>query len=280
MSPIRAAVVGLGHWGPTLLANLRASADFDVVGTCDRDPGRADFADVDAMMRAVAPELVCIATPVTSHHAVALRALAGGAHVFCEKPLAASAREAEEVVTVARERGLRLFVNEMCAGTRAVRRLRDAHARGALGTLLHVESERLNVGRVQPDVDVVWDLAPHDLAILRRVLGRKVASVEAQGRREDAVLRLSFEGGATANLRFSWVAPEKVRRMTFVGTESSVVHEEHEPNALATELAEIARALRGEPAHVATGEAALETVRVLEASRLSLANDGARVVVS
>jgi predicted dehydrogenase len=278
---MRAAVVGLGHWGPVVLSNLQASADFEVVATCDRDPARGGtYGELGAMLEVSRPDVVFVAVPVTAHREVALEALARGAHVFCEKPLAASAAEAEDVIAAARRAGRRVFVNQMCAGTRAIHRIREQHARGDLGTLLHVEGHRENQGRVQSDVDVVWDLAPHDLAILRYVLGRRVTSVETKGRREDADVRLSFEGGVTATLRLSWIAPATVRRMTFVGTDSRLVVEEHEPDALARELAEVARALRGEQAHVASEDAALETVRILEASRTSLANDGARVLVS
>jgi predicted dehydrogenase len=278
---LRAAVVGLGHWGPVVLANLRVSADFEVVATCDRDPSRgADYLEAGGMLEASAPEVVFVAVPVAAHRDVALEAIARGAHVFCEKPLAASAADAEDVIAAARRAGRRIFVNQMCAGTAAVHRIRALHDDGSLGTLVHVEAQRENLGRVQHDVDVVWDLAPHDLAILRYVLGRRVTSVEATGRREESVVRLAFEGGTTASLSFSWVAQAKVRRMTFVGTHSEVVNEEHEPDALARELAQVARALRGLRAHVATEDAALETVRILEACRASLANDGARVLVS
>jgi predicted dehydrogenase len=278
---IRAAVVGLGHWGPVVLSNLRASPDFEVVGTADRDPGRgADHSDVGLMLGSSRPEIVFVAVPVAAHREVALEALAHGAHVFCEKPLAASTDEAEEVVSSARRAGRRIFVNQMCAGTPAVHRIRALHDDGSLGRLLHVEAQRENLGRVQQDVDVVWDLAPHDLAILRYVVGQRVTSVEAKGRREQSVVRLAFEGGTTASLSFSWIAAARVRRMTFVGTHSKLVNEEHEPDALAGELAQVARALRGLRAHVATEDAALETVRILEACRASLANDGARVLVS
>lgn len=278
---IRAAVVGLGHWGPVVLSNLRTSLDFEVVGTCDVDLERGgEYSSVAAMLDSTDPEIVFVAVPVAAHREVALEALARGAHVFCEKPLAASNIEAEDIIAAARRADRRVFVNQMCARTRAVHDIREAHARGDLGTLLHVEGQRENLGRIQSDVDVVWDLAPHDLAILRYVLGRRVTSVETKGRREDADVHLSFEGGVTASLRFSWVATEKVRRMTFVGTDSKVVVEDREPDAFARELAEVARALRGEQAHVAGEEAALETVRILEASRISLANDGARVTVS
>lgn len=264
-----------------MLSNLRASLDFEVVGTCDLDPSRgAEHSTVASLLESSHPEIVFVAVPVAAHRDVALAALSAGAHVFCEKPLAASAGEAEEIVSAARRAGRRVFVNQMCAGTRAVHRIREVHARGDHGTLLHVEGQRENLGRVQADVDVVWDLAPHDLAILRYVLGRRVTSVETKGRREDADVRLSFEGGVTANLRLSWVATEKVRRMTFAFADSKVVVDDREPDALARELTEVARALRGEEAHVAGEEAALETVRILEASRKSLANDGARVLVS
>jgi predicted dehydrogenase len=283
---IKAAVVGLGHWGPTLARNLAASADFALDGVCDRDPARlAPFASLKtftaagAMLRALEPELVAVCTPVSTHFAIVKELLEGGADVLCEKPLAASAKEAADLVELAHRCGRRLFVNHMCANAPAVKRLRETYVRGELGELRHVEAVRMNRGRVQSDIDVVGDLAPHDLAIIEAISGRSIEAVTARGSAHAAQVDLEYAGGLTACLQLSWISPVKVRRMDLRGSTSSVVYEEAGSDALAAELVEVARAIRGEPAEVSTGEAGLAMLRVLEAGRMSLRRDGARVAL-
>lgn len=290
MRNIRAAVVGLGHWGPTVAKNLQASAAFELVGVCDLDaarlgaagtsfPAARPFTSDEAMLREVRPDLLVVCTPAATHASIVRRALEGGVDVLCEKPLATTLADAAELVSLAHRRERRLFVNHMCSGTARVQRLRERHARGELGELVHVEAVRIADGRVQPDVDVLWDLAPHDLSIVQLVLGKEARAVQASGRREAADLHVWFDGGATAHLQVSWVAPAKARRMTFQGAADSVVHEGDDPEALAAELDEIARAMRGDTARASTGEHGVAIVRVLEAARTSLREDGARVPV-
>lgn len=338
MSKIRAAVVGLGYWGPNLARNFQASSDFELVGLCDRDPTRVEkiragypwtkpFTSTAALLHEARPEIVAICTPVGAHYPIVKEALEAGAHVLCEKPLASSVKESEELVALAQKRERRLFVDHTFTYTGAVRLIRDLYAKGQLGELFYIDSVRINLGLFQPDVDVIWDLAPHDLSIVQYVVGRKVESVQAMGSAHNphgfadvAYLDLRFVGGIAAHLHLSWLSPVKVRRMIFSGTSSSIIYDDVEMSekvkvydhgvtfdvndietrkqvlvnyrrgdmrapaldnkeALGTELAEIARSLRGEPAQVATGEEGLETVRVLEASQASLEKDGARIAL-
>lgn len=246
MSRIKAAVVGLGYWGPNLARNLQASADYELVGLCDLDEQRVQrvgasypwaktFTSLAQMMSEVKPELVAVCTPVASHASLVTTALEGGAHVLCEKPLAASVAEAEAMVTLAQKRERKLFVDHTFVYTGAVRWIRDTYFKGSLGEMLYVDSVRINLGLFQPDVDVIWDLAPHDLSIVQHVVGKKIVSVQASGTSHNprgtndvAYLDLRFEGGVTAHLHLSWLSPVKVRRMIFAGTKSSIIYDDLE----------------------------------------------------
>jgi len=333
---IRAAVVGLGYWGPNLARNFSQSADYELVGLCDLDakrvakvsesyPSVAKYASVSELMSAAKPDLVAIATPVATHAAIAKTALEGGAHVLCEKPLAATVAEATQLVEMANKLGRRLFVDHTFAYTGAVRAIRKAYTDKVLGDLFYVDSVRINLGLFQPDVDVIWDLAPHDLSILSYVIGERVKSVKATGSSHNprgladvAYLTVEYQSGMQAHLHLSWLSPVKVRRMIFAGTSSSLIYDDLEMSeklkiydhgvsfdvsdlearkqvlvnyrrgemrapaldnkeALATELKEIATAIRGGALPPAMGEDGLEVVRVLEAAGKSLAADGVRV---
>ena len=246
MSKIKAAVVGLGYWGPNLARNFQASDAYELVGLCDLDPKRVakvgdnypwakQFTDVGTMLRETKPEIVSICTPVASHHKLVVAALEAGAHVLCEKPLAATVAEAEEIVLLAQKRERKLFVDHTFTYTGAVRCIRDMYKKGSLGELFYVDSVRINLGLFQPDVDVIWDLAPHDLSVLSYVVDKKVESVQATGSSHNprgfadvAYLDLRFEGGVTAHLHLSWLSPVKVRRMIFSGTASSLIYDDLE----------------------------------------------------
>jgi len=246
VSRIKAAVVGLGYWGPNLARNFQASDDYELVGLCDLDGKRVErvganypwakgFTAVDKMLAEAKPEVVAVCTPVASHAGLVKAALEAGAHVLCEKPLAASVAEAEEIVALAQKRERRLFVDHTFVYTGAVRWIRDTYHKGALGEMLYIDSVRINLGLFQPDVDVIWDLAPHDLSIVQHIVGKKIVSVQASGTSHNprgtndvAYLDLRFEGGVTAHLHLSWLSPVKVRRMIFAGTKSSIIYDDLE----------------------------------------------------
>ena len=246
MAKIRAAVVGLGYWGPNLARNFQASDDYELVGLCDQDAKRLDrvgegypaakrHASVPELLKESKPELVAIATPVASHFAIAKACFEAGSHVLCEKPLAASVAEATQLVEMANRLKRGFFVDHTFAYTGAVRLIRDLYKGGKLGDLFYVDSVRINLGLFQPDVDVIWDLAPHDLSILRYVLGRNVVSVQATGSSHNprnlpdvGYLTVEYEGNLTAHLHLSWLSPVKVRRMIFPGTASSLIYDDLE----------------------------------------------------
>jgi predicted dehydrogenase len=244
---LTAAVIGLGYWGPNLVRNLAATPDFELMALCDSDPGRLArvgatypaarrFSDVASLLRERPPELVVIATPVATHHALALAALRAGCHVLVEKPLAATSAEAEEVLRVADAADRRVLVDHTFLFTGAVAEVARQHTSGALGELLYVDSVRIALGLYQPDVDVIWDLAPHDLSILQHVLGMSPSRIRALGASHNprglidvAYLHLEYPDRLHAHLHLSWLSPVKIRRMVFAGRRQSLVFDDLEP---------------------------------------------------
>jgi predicted dehydrogenase len=243
-----AAVVGLGYWGPNLARNLSASSDFELIGLCDPQPERLArmgsiypaarcFASLEELLRFRAPDLLAIATPVTSHRRLALQALEAGCHVLVEKPLARTVSEAEEILAAASDRGRRVFVDHTFLFTGAVAEIDRQLSEGALGELFYVDSVRIALGLFQPDVDVLWDLGSHDLAILEHVIRRPPLSVRAFGTSHNpwgiadvAYVHVEYDGKLQAHLQFSWLSPVKVRRMFFSGARQSLIWDDLEPS--------------------------------------------------
>lgn len=244
---IKTGVVGLGYWGPNLVRNVAANPAFELVALCDGNRARLDkisaaypsarsFQNFSEFLENAQPDLVVVATPVASHHDLAISALRAGCHVLVEKPLASNLAEAESIVRVAGDVGRLAFVDHTFLFTPAVAEIAKLHREGTLGELLYVDSVRIALGLFQPDVDVVWDLAPHDLAILRHVFGRPPISVQTQGSSHNpratadvAYLHLDYGSGVHAHLHLSWLSPVKVRRMIFAGTQRSLIFDDLEP---------------------------------------------------
>ncbi len=192
----------------------------------DRVEEVLESADVDA---------VVVATPIRTHHQLARAALEHGKHVFVEKPLAASSDEARDLIALARERDRVLMVGHTFLYNPAVEQLRQLVQGGALGSIFYVDAVRANLGLFQSNINVIWDLAPHDLSILNYVLGMTPARVSAHGAShvrpgiEDvAHLTLDYPGGVLAHVQVSWLSPSKVRRFTVVGDRQMAVYDDVE----------------------------------------------------
>ena len=242
-SPVRTAVVGLGYWGPNLVRNLAELDAAGLVAVCDLDPERLALVgrrypavrrttEVQDVIDADDVDAVVIATPVSTHHPLGMSALSAGKHVFIEKPLAASTRDAAELATTAAAQGLVLMPGHTFLYSPPVVAIHDLIVSGALGDLLFISSSRVNLGLHQSDVSVVWDLGPHDFSILRYWLGETPAHVSATARacigdRPDvAFIDLEYESGPIAHVELSWLAPSKLRRTTIVGSEKMVVYDD------------------------------------------------------
>jgi predicted dehydrogenase len=243
---ISIAVIGAGYWGPNLIRNFSACADTKLVAVCDKDPARLEkirgqypavdlVQDIDKLLARSDIDAVAIATPVRTHASFALAALKAGKHVLVEKPMASSVREAEEMVKLASDNGLTLMVDHIFVYSPPVRKIRELMDLGELGDLTFIDSVRINLGLFQHDVNVVWDLAPHDLSIVDFLLGRLPRSLSAfgachaQGKGSDeiedvAYLNLDFGDGLLANFHVNWLSPVKVRHFIIGGTKKSIVY--------------------------------------------------------
>ena len=240
---INLAVVGYGYWGPNIVRNVMERPELELWGLCEMNPERtAKFTsrypgartcdDFGAMLADPRVDAVSIATPPSTHHALAKRALEAGKHVLVEKPLATTVAEAQELVELAERRGLVLMPGHTFLYSPPVNKVRELIVSGELGEVYFVTSSRMNLGIYQPD-GVVNDLAPHDLSILLYWLDQPVSMVSASGSTvfqdgipETAFLTLAFEQGPTANVQLSWLAPHKVRQTIVVGSKKMVVYDD------------------------------------------------------
>ncbi|GAA1158820.1 Gfo/Idh/MocA family protein [Ornithinicoccus hortensis] len=247
--PLRVAVVGAGYWGPNLIRNFNSSPLWTLVAVVDRDTDRARhvirgvqgvqlFASLGDLLDSDIVDAVAIATPAATHEALALQALTAGVHVVVEKPLAHDPRAGERMVALAKKRGLVLMTDHTYCYTPAVRRMREFIEGGELGEVLFVDSVRINLGLVQPDVDVFWDLAPHDLSILDYILPGGMAPVSVAAHGADPLgagkacvgyLTLPLPGGAMANVHVNWLSPTKIRQMVVAGTRRTIVWDDLNP---------------------------------------------------
>jgi predicted dehydrogenase len=237
-------VVGLGYWGPNLLRNLVECENAEVVRICDareqalasylrRYPALKATTRYDAVLNDRDVDAVVIATPVSSHHELALGALRAEKHVFVEKPLASSFEQALELVEVAEANELVLMPGHTFLYSPPVVLIKELIDQGELGEIYFVSSSRVNLGLHQPDVSVVWDLGPHDFSILRYWLGESPASVSALSRAcvirdtpDVAFINLTYPSGAIAHIELAWLAPSKLRRTAVVGSERMVVYDD------------------------------------------------------
>jgi predicted dehydrogenase len=243
------AVVGAGYWGPNLVRNFRSSPDWSLAAVCDLDASRAarvvgDASGVDvetSLERLLARDdvdAVAIATPANTHHPIAMAALAAGKHVLVEKPLAATREHAAAMVDQAREQGLVLMCDHTYCYTPVVQALREMVQSGELGDILFVDSVRINLGLVQPDVDVLWDLAPHDLSILDVILPGGLAPEGVAAHGADPIgagracvgyLTMPLANGAMAHVHVNWLSPTKIRQMVIGGSRRTVVWDDLNP---------------------------------------------------
>ena len=240
---IGVAVIGAGYWGPNLIRNICGSATCDLRWVCDLDVTRAQSAvgpystirvtnDIDDVLRDPRVHAVAIATPAHTHVEVALSCLEAGKHVLVEKPLGATVAEGEKLVDVAQDLGLVLMCDHTYCYTPAVQAIRRLVSSGEVGEIHYVDCVRTNLGLLQPDIDVFWDLAPHDLAILDAFLPEHSRPVAVSAIGADPLgtgfacigyLTLHLEGGGLAHSHVNWLSPTKVRTVTIGGSERMVV---------------------------------------------------------
>jgi predicted dehydrogenase len=333
---IKLAVVGYGYWGPNIVRNVMDRPELELWGLCEmnaervekfsaRYPGVRTTAVLDEVLADPTVDAVSIATPPATHYPLVKRALEAGKHVLVEKPLATCVSEAEELVELANSRGLTLMPGHTFLYSPAVNKVRDLIDSGELGEIYFVTSSRMNLGLYQP-YGVVNDLAPHDLSILMYWIDKPITMVSASGSTvfkdgvpETAFLTLSFEGGPTANVQLSWLAPRKVRQSIVVGSKRMVVYDDaatdgairvydrgfdfSEPKdfgeyqltyrsgdmvaprldaaePLGLELEDFARAIRTGSRPRSDARLGVEIVKILEAAHTSLSSSGQPVTLN
>lgn len=248
MKNISVGIVGLGYWGPNWLRNFASIDGCDLAWGCDvREERTAKFARqypamkftnvYEDLLKGDDPEAIVIATPTSTHFPLAKAALEAGKHVLVEKPMTGTVEEAEELVRIADTAKKLLLVDHTFAFTGAVARITDIAASGKLGDLLYFDSTRINLGLIQKDINVLSDLAIHDLTILARLVDLDsvqeilaVGSAHYGTQAEDAHLHLKFKNGFAAHIHASWLSPVKIRRTLIAGRKAMVTYDDTEPS--------------------------------------------------
>lgn len=247
MNPLSIGVIGCGYWGPNLIRNFAELDRAQLKWICDRDEARLaqigrrypqaqTTTDADRLFADPRLDAICIVTPVATHYDFVTHALEAGKHVLIEKPFTRTVREAEELVELAERQNLTLMVDHTFVYTGAVRKIKELVSGGDFGELLYFDSVRINLGIFQPDVNVVWDLAPHDLSIMDYVVGCSPVALTAtgschveEGRENIAYLQLRFPDSFIANFHFNWLSPVKIRRTLIAGSRRMIVYDDIEP---------------------------------------------------
>ncbi len=240
-------VIGCGYWGPNLLRNFAENETAHLSWICDLDQARLDSMSrrypsarttVDYRQMVQDPELqaVAIVTPVATHYQLAKEFLRAGKHVLLEKPMTSTAAQAEELIALAEENGLTVMVDHTFVYTGAVRKMKELVTSGQLGDLLYFDSVRINLGLFQRDINVLWDLAPHDLSIMDTLIDRQPLALTALGSchiesgiENIAYLVLLFPDDFIAHFHFNWLAPVKIRRTLIAGSSKMILYDDIEP---------------------------------------------------
>jgi len=248
---VRIAVIGCGYWGPNPIRNFFKVPTCEIAAIADLDRARLDYlrrlypalrttSSAQQLFESQEIDAVVIATPVTTHYALAREALRRGKHVLVEKPITSRASEARELIRLADEQRRVLMVDHTFVFTGAVRKIRDMIDAGELGELYYYDSVRINLGIFQHDVNVLGDLAPHDFSIMRFLVDKQPAAVTAVGaapvswggwkRESVAHVAIQFADGTLAHFHLNWLSPTKIRRTLIGGSRRMIVYDHLDPD--------------------------------------------------
>jgi predicted dehydrogenase len=249
MAAIGVGVIGCGYWGPNLIRNFARHDDATMVSVCDMQLDRAKKVagwygipsvtdDPSALINNPDVSLVVVATPAGSHYSLAKAALEAGKHVLIMKPMTTRSDQAEELIDLAERKGVLLAVDHTFVYTSGVRMMREIVAAGELGDVFYLDSVRINLGVFQSDVNVIWDLGPHDISIIDYVLGGQLPSevsaitaAHAGSRHENiAYLTMRYGPSVLAHVHVNWLAPAKIRRTIVGGSNKMLVYDEMQPS--------------------------------------------------
>lgn len=329
------AVVGCGYWGPNLIRNFRSLPDCRLKVMCDLNQQRLKHlhqlypevecsTDFEAVLADPEVQAVAIATAVRFHYSMAKASLMAGKHTFIEKPMASSTAECEELIEIAHKQGLILMVGHTFLYSPAVRKIKEIVKSGDVGDIRYISARRLNLGLYQKDINVAWDLAPHDISIILYIMDETPISVNCSGsahvtpKIEDVTsMCLTFKRHRSAIIQSSWLDPRKVREMTIVGSRRMIVYDDvaqieklkiydarvetpphydtfadfhysyhygdmyvpyiKQEEPLKVETQHFLDCINRKAKPISSGHQGLELVKILEASSLSLKQNGAAV---
>ncbi|CAG0956676.1 partial putative oxidoreductase YdgJ, partial [Anaerolineae bacterium] len=245
---IKIAIIGYGYWGPNLLRNFTACDGAEVAAVVDRRqerlravkklyPGVEVFASAEDVMRDLSIDAVVVATPVFSHFPLASEALSRGKHVLIEKPMTTSSAQAAELIELAQKKSRVLMADHTFLYTGSVKKIKDIVDMGVIGRLQYFDSVRINLGLFNPEVNVVWDLAPHDISILLHINEEMPESVVATGISHThnsieniAYITLNYQSNLIAHFNCSWSSPVKIRKILIGGSNKMIVFDDVEPS--------------------------------------------------
>jgi predicted dehydrogenase len=332
---INVGVIGCGYWGPNLIRNFNSFTDVNMVMAADLNPEKlahlkksyphlVTSTDYHDIVNSPEIDAVAVVTPVLTHYKIARDALINKKHVFVEKPLASGSQEVEELIALARQNELVLMVGHIFQYNAAIRKIKEIIDSGELGNIYYISCQRLNLGLFQQDINVIWDLAPHEISILLYLLGKDPTRVSASGAShinpqiEDVgFITMEFPDNLVTYIQTSWLDPNKIRKMTIVGSKKMLVFDDVEPiekikiyykgvdapehydtfgefqytyrygdiiipmvkntEPLKTELEHFRDSIIKKSQPLTDGESGLRVVKILEACQESLRNDGKKV---
>lgn len=242
---MKVGVIGLGYWGPNIIRNFLGHPEVEKVYGCDLKESRRKFikSKFPSVITMSSKEqlyendidIVAVVTPVETHYSFAKEALERGKHIWVEKPFTATAAQAEELIDLAQSKNRKIFVDHTFIYTGAVRKMKEIIDSGELGDVIYFDSVRINLGLFQSDVNVIWDLAPHDLSIMNYILKDKtVKGVDADGianyynLENLAHISVYFEDNCFAHFHVNWTSPVKIRKMIVGGTKKMLVYDDME----------------------------------------------------
>jgi predicted dehydrogenase len=245
---IKIGIIGMGYWGPNLYRNFDSSKYFLVKYVCDRDLKVLKKISVNNELTSKVNnykkiindsdiQAVVIATPVSTHYSLAKECLELGKHIFVEKPLADSSKKCQSLINIAKKNSLSIFVDHTFLYTSAVNKMKEIASKKDFGNLLYYDSTRINLGLIQNDINVMWDLAVHDLAILNFIEKRKPKIVSAVGHKHfkskpvtSAYLTIKYDNNFVAHINVNWLSPVKIRQTILGGSKKMILYNDLEPS--------------------------------------------------
>jgi predicted dehydrogenase len=245
---INVGLIGFGYWGPNLARNFNLNPDIQLSAICDFSGDRLEAAgklypqvnlykDLNEFYKDKALDAIAIATPVGTHYKLAKNAILSGRHVWLEKPMTETVAQAEELIALAEKKRKVLLVDHTFVYTGAVRKIKEIIDKGELGDLIYYDSTRVNLGLFQQDVNVIWDLAPHDISIMDYLMPFKKVEVSATGSHyygsdivPKSLVTVYMENNTVAHINVSWVSPVKIRQTLIGGSSKMILYDDNQPS--------------------------------------------------